>query len=311
MRKPWGGEKRRAVLPHLKDGVRAVAMLVWCIACLLGCGEREPYVPPEVAPGDYRRIISLTPSVTEILFALDAGDRLVGVTSWCDYPEAAKALPRVGDFLEPNLEAVLTLAPDLIILAPTGSLLRKQYDNLLTFDLKVLVVWNNTLEETFSAIRTIGSTIRMDAPAAALVDELRKAWRSGKARFGKARGKRVLWVVGYRPLVAVGEGTYQAELLEAAGGINVIPKGRGGWPAINEEFVIETDPEVIIDSAMGGEDQEAGTDVPRFWSRFPAVEAVREGRIRVRMEDALYRPGPRMAEALNIIGEAIHPGYRR
>ena len=125
-----------------------------------GCFKADRFDPPGIPPGNYQRLVSLTPSVTEILFALGLEDRIRGVTSWCDYPPEVQSLPRVGDFLKPNLEAVLDLEPDLIILAPTGTLLRQSYENFTSLGHRVLVVWNNTLEETFEAIHTISRTVQ-------------------------------------------------------------------------------------------------------------------------------------------------------
>ena len=283
----------------------------WIAVLLAGCGGSDRFVPPDVEPGDYRRIISLTPSITEVLYAMGAQARIAGVTSFCDYPEAARTLPDVGDFLKPNMEAVIALEPDLIILAPTGTLLRKSYDNFASLGLKVLVVWNNTVEETLTAILTIGRTLCMDEAASLVVSGIRTSIQTETARLASAPKVRVLWVVGHRPLVAVGSLTYQSEILAMAGGINVIPDDQGAWPAINEEFVLEANPAVIIDSAMGRESGGPSHDKDTPWDRLSSVEAVIKGRVKSLRHDALYRPGPRMAEALRILGATLHPEYYR
>ncbi len=295
-----------------RETVLAAWAPVFFFAALVasGCSESNTarFVPQEVSPGNYQRIVSLTPSITEIIFALGAGDRVVGVTSCCDYPEQAKELPSVGDFLKPNLEALIALEPDLVILAPTGSLLRQSYDNLASIGMRVLVVWNNTMEETFDAFRIIGRTLKIENEARGLAEEVRGRIRAETGRLAGVTQKKVLWVVGINPMIAVGNGTYQAEILDAAGGKNVISKDLGAWPRINEEFVLQADPDVIIESAMGNE-AELGDYAGslRVWDRYPSITAVRQGMVRLVRHDAPYRPGPRMPEALKMIAEALHP----
>jgi iron complex transport system substrate-binding protein len=277
--------------------MRALALIVLLV--LTACNPA--FVPPEVEPGDYRRIVSLTPSITEMLFAIGAGDRVVGITSWCNYPEETAGLTRVGDFLNPNMEAVLALEPDLIVLAPTGTLLRQSYDNFASLGLTVLVLWNNTLEETFGAMETLGRTLRLDVGSK--VKRLRTELAAEQKRWKGAPRVRTLWAVGHRPLIAVGPGTFQDEILSAAGGLNIL-KGEESWPHLNEEFVIEADPEVIIDSSMGNETVQLAQ---RVWGRLGSVKAVKEGRVHVIVDDALFRPGPRMVDAVRLLGNALHP----
>lgn len=271
-----------------------------------GCAKEAPFEPPEIPAGDYRRIISLTPSVTEILYELGAGDRVKGVTRWCDYPPAAAALPRVGDFLLPNLEAILALEPDLVILAPTGNLLRGGYNSLVELGLPVLVVWNNTIEETLEAVRTIGTTIRLDREAGILASRLKSDLESEKARLAAVKPQEVLWLMGRHPLKAVGQGTFQHELLTAAGATNVTAD-MGRWPAVTLEFVLKADPDVIIDSSMDSAGKPGESSATSLWESFPTMKAVSSGRVVTLHHDCLYRPGPRMAEAMRLVARALAP----
>lgn len=255
-------------------------------------------MPPAVRAGQYQRIVSLTPSLTEILFALDAGDRVKGVTAWCDYPPAAASLPRVGDFLKPNMEAMLSIKPDLVILAATGNLLRESYDNLVRLDLEVLVVWNNTIDETLAAVREIGRVLELDQNAARLEERIRRDLAETKERFTGLRSQKILWVMGRKPIVAVGDGTFQNELIETVGGINVAA-GMGAWPVLNAEFVLSTNPDIIVDSAMDTSRDDG------HWKGFSSLSAVREGRIYPLNSDLVYRPGPRMAEGLALFGRTL------
>lgn len=272
----------------------ALGLLILCAACTRG----ESFVPKIVPAGQYERIVSLTPSLTEILFALGAGDRVKGVTAWCNHPPEAAALPRVGDFLKPNMEAMLSIKPDLVVLAATGNLLRESYDNLLRFDFEVLVVWNNTIDETLAAVGEIGRVLELDQNAADLEKKIRRDLAAGRERFSSLRSQRILWVMGRKPIVAVGEGTFQNELIELVGGINVA-EGMGAWPVLNTEFVLATDPDIIVDSAMGTARDDD------HWKEFATLSAVRANRIFPLDSDLVYRPGPRMAEGLILFGQTL------
>jgi len=290
-----------------------------------GCGDTARFQPPRVPPGEYCRVVSLTPSVTEIFYALGAGERLVGVTTWCDYPPAARGITKVGDFIQPNLEALLALDPDLIVLAPTGDLLKESYDNLEKLGFALLVVWNNTLEETLDAVTEIGRALRLEEAAAALRTQLEEEIRRQQERLASLPAQRVLWLVGRNPLIAVGEGTFQNELLEAARGINVA-SDLGPWPVISAEFVLRIDPDVIIDSSMdtassdfeetspegnnGSRDIASKHNSASPFARFSTLRALQQGRIHAVHADVLYRPGPRMAEALQLVANTLHPELR-
>jgi iron complex transport system substrate-binding protein len=114
--------------------------------------------------------------------------------------------------------------------------------------------------------------------------------------------------MGHRPLVAVGRGSYQGEILEAAGGINIIEESLGPWPVLNEEFVLHGNPEVILDSSMGKELKSSMEVLLESWSNLSSIDAVKMKRIEFIHHDALYRPGPRMVDALRLLADALHPG---
>jgi len=162
---------------------RSISLSVLVMLFIACSGKDHNFTPPDVPQGGYSRIISLTPSITEILFAMGAKERIAGVTSWCDYPEEAKSLPKVGDFKQPNMEALLALKPDLIVLAPTGSLLKKSYDNLSGFGIPMLVVWNNTCGETIESIMLIGRTIQMEDAAKSLAQKIQDEIALEKTKF--------------------------------------------------------------------------------------------------------------------------------
>lgn len=251
------------------------------------------------------RIVSLAPSVTEILFALGVGDRLVGVSTYCDYPPAAAKIDRIGTFLSPNVELILSKRPDLVIGVPSPGN-RKPVEMLEDVGLRVVIVEPERVSAILSAIRTIAAAVGVADEGGKLVGSIERRMQSITARLQGAPRPKVLMVVGRRPLVGVGKGTYQDELIELAHGTNVAVQTGQRWPNLGIEFVLEQAPDVIIDAGMGSEemDRESGVD---FWRSFPSLPAVREGRIYGYHEYELLRPGPRVAETLETVARYIHP----
>ncbi len=250
-----------------------------------------------------QRVVSLAPSVTEIVFALGAGDRLVGVSTYCDFPEAARVIDRVGTFLQPNLEVILSKRPDLVIAVPSPAN-RVSVLKLEQLGSPVRVVRADTVEEVFEAIATIGEDLGLRDAAAKLIVDLRSELAEWRTRVVDVDRRRVLMVVGRRPLIAAGAGTYQDELIEMAGGINVAGDAGGTWPHLSMEVVLMAAPEVIIDTGMGESDA-AGSEA--FWSPFASIPAVRDGRVVGAGHFDLLRPGPRVAQSLGMLVGMIHP----
>lgn len=194
------------------------------------------------------RIVSLAPVVTETLFALGAGDRVVGVTRFCDRPAAAQALPKIGGFIDPQLEAILALKPDLVIAQPSRGV-RTTLDRLRDRGVPVLVGFGDTLAEVRDLVLKVGDAV--DAAAAArrkvaaldaALDKLRRPQTH--------RSPRVLVLVGARPLVAAGRGTFVDEALELVGARQALTASTPQWPTLSVETVGVLQPDVIV--AAGG-----------------------------------------------------------
>lgn len=254
----------------------------------------------EAAP---RRVVSLAPSVTEIVFALGAGDRLVGVSAHCDFPEAAKSIDRVGTFLQPNLERILAKRPDLVIAVPSPEN-RRAVEKLIELGLKVRVVRPEKVEQVLDAIDVIAADLGLRAAGETLVAGIRADIARSSARVATAEPRTVLMVVGRRPLIAAGAGTYQDELLVMAGGVNVAAESGEAWPHLSIEKVIVAAPQVIIDTGMDERDDAGARE---FWQTYDTIPAVRDGRVAVGGGYDLLRPGPRMAQTLAKLVEVIHP----
>lgn len=254
-----------------------------------------------VLPETPRRIVSLVPSVTEILFALGAGDRLVGVTRYCTYPPAARELPRVGDYGEPNLEAVAMLAPDLVLLAADAAnpaLLSR----IEALGIAAYVVYPKGIDETLATIRRLGQIVgRPEAgqQAAAGLQSRLAAVRAAAA--GRPR-PRVLFCVMTEPLVVAGPGTLIDDLIQIAGGHNVVPAGTARYPTWSLESLLVADPDVMVVSVHPG--QQGPAELAAAW---PELAAARKDLIVTIEPDWVSRPGPRLAlgaEALQRIFRA-------
>ncbi len=243
-----------------------------------------------------RRVVSLAPSATEILFALGAGDRVVGVTRYDDYPEAVTELPRVGGFIDPDPEAVIALAPDLVVAVRTSGG-RARIDTLARLGVPVLVVPAESIDDLWVAIEAIGGAVGRADQATALAGRLRAALERIRRAHRDRPRLRVLLVVGHRPLVVAGRGTYLDGLLDYVAADNVVSAG-GAYPRLDLEATVALDPDAIVDVAMLRSD-------PGFWDRFGAVRAVRDGRVVPVDGDPLLRPGPRLPDGLAALARAL------
>jgi len=262
-----------------------------------------PFVALGAAPVP-ARVVTLAPSLTEIVFALGAGDRLVGVSSYCDYPDEAKAIDRVGTFLQPNIEVILKKTPDLVFAVPSPEN-RSAVGTLRELGVRVRVVRPGKLDSLFEAIEVIAGDLGLEDTGRRLVTDIRRHIAAVRARLAGVEKRRVLMVVGRRPLIAVGGGTYQSELIEMAGGANIVGDSSEAWPHVSLEYVISRAPEVIIDSGMGPQDHDG--DIAVFWGAFPTIPAVRDDRVVGSGRYDLLRAGPRAAETLEAMARFIHP----
>jgi len=272
---------------------RGVLLLLLCAAAAM-------------ARADVQRIISLTPSVTETLFALGLGAKLVGVSTYCDYPPEARKIDRVGTFLTPNVEAIVAKHPDLVIAVPSPGN-QNPVETLRRLGLQVLIVDPNAVAEIEESTVTIGRAVGHDAEARALVTRIEQGIAAIRARLDEVPPRTVLMVVGHTPLIAAGGRTLQDELIRLAHGTNIAAAAGSLWPHLSIEFALAAAPDVIIDTTMGNEDVSGAAAAQAFWQDFPTIPAVRTGRVCGYRQIELLRPGPRVVEALQTIARCIHP----
>jgi len=252
-----------------------------------------------------QRIVSLAPSITEIVFALGAGDRLVGVSTYCDYPEAAQRIDKVGTFLQPNVERILAARPDLVLAIPSPAN-RLPVESMVDLGLRVVVVDPNRIDSVYATIRTVAALLGDSTAGEKLVADMRERVARIAERLDGVEKRRVLVLVGRQPLIGAGGGTYQDEIVALAGGTNLAAQVAGEWPTLSLEFVLARAPEVIIDAGMGSEEESEG-DRKAFWGQFAALPAVRDNRVFGYRAYELLRPGPRLPETLEAVARFIHP----
>jgi len=258
----------------------------------------------ETAP---QRIVSLTPTITETLFAVGAGGNVVGVTRFCNYPPEARTRSTVGGLIDIDIEAVLVLGPDLVIAESQQAVVGK----LRQLGLEVLGGENSTMGQLLESFRIIGQRVGRRTEADGLITRIRgRMARVAEALQGRPR-PRVLLVVGRNPLVVAGGGTFLDELMAAAGGTNVLADSKRLYPMVSMEKVLVAQPDIIVEcsGSMLGKDLTA--EAREAWSRWSSLPAVRSGRVYVSRSDALLRPGPRILEALDELVGFFHPEVAR
>ena len=251
-----------------------------------------------------RRIVSLVPGVTEILFAIGAQDVLVGVTDFCDYPPEARRKVRVGDMLAPNLETLVSLRPDLVVATRSGNR-EETFDQLKRLGLPVYLV--DEPPGIADVLRLVGGlgqlTGRRDA-AAAVTAGLERRITAVRERVAGRPHPRVLYVLWPEPLIVPGRGSLVSELIASAGGESVTADQAQGYPRMSLEAAVGRAPEVIILARHGAG---TGPAAREQWQRLESLPAIRSGRLYSADGDLLHRYGPRVVDGLELLARLIHP----
>ncbi|MCX6557909.1 MAG: helical backbone metal receptor [Candidatus Aminicenantes bacterium] len=247
-----------------------------------------------------QRVVSMAPAVTEIVFALGKGDLLVGVSQFCDYPAQARAIAKVGGLFDVNMEALLALAPEIVIAYP------EQYAQVqfLETRARVLVVKHECLSDLFAAIVAIGNALHAEGEAESMVLALKRKFAAIKARAKGRKTMRVLIIAGRNPdelknMYIIGNRDFLNELLEIAGGVNAY-RGTIRYPSISMETVVFLNPDVIIE--LSAHYEGIGDErIHELWQPFTMLAAVQNRRLQIIKETFWLRPGPRV----NMIAEAL------
>jgi iron complex transport system substrate-binding protein len=250
-----------------------------------------------------RRIVSLVPSVTEILFAIGAEDLLVGVTDFCDYPPAARRKPRVGGMLAPSLETLVALKPDLVVATTAGNR-EETFTQLAELRIPVYVVNPTRVRDVLDLIARLGALTGRESAAARLQASLAARIDTVSARVKSLPRPRVLYVLWPDPLIVPGRGGLVSELLSLAGGDSVTADAGEPYPRVSLEAVLARSPQVIILASHGSGQ---GRMAREKWERFSSLPAVKEGRLYTADGNLLHRYGPRMVDGLEQLARLIHP----
>jgi iron complex transport system substrate-binding protein len=265
------------------------------------------------APADaegYSRIVSLAPNITETLYALGLGDRVAGVTRFCAWPPEAGEKPDVGGYFDPNLEAIVSLEPDLVIMLPAHQRLRPFLEEL---DIEYLTVANETISEIIGTVRAIGDRCGVGERAAQMADSLEREVDSACPAGEESVRPRVLIVVdrqyGTEPdeVYAAASGTWYDELVVAAGGTNVLKGTSPAYPMLSPESLVHLQPDIIIDivPGAGGRGLEAGA-IAADWGPFDMLRAVTDRRVHVLTGRYAAVPGPRFVRLLEELCAIFH-----
>jgi iron complex transport system substrate-binding protein len=269
----------------------------------------KAWAAPEEATSP-QRIVSLSPGITEILFAIGAGDRVVGVTDFCNYPEKAKSLPKVGGLLNPSYETIITLKPDLIIHQPNKHKIESFGEKLGIRNLPISML---SFEEIFNSIKAIGIATHSEQAADRLILSMKTKIDQNRQRLANVSKKSVLLVLGIsndsmRELYGVGPKTFLGEMLALAGGENILADTQAQYPKVSKEFIIHESPEIIIE--IGRKEiltEESSKKRVQGWQKFPTIRAVKSKDIHVIGADYILIPGPRLINIIPHFVKAIHP----
>ncbi|MGH7232991.1 MAG: ABC transporter substrate-binding protein [Nitrospiraceae bacterium] len=249
------------------------------------------------------RIVSLAPSVTEMLFAIGLDQEIVGVTQFCDYPPEARGKPKVG-YSNPNIESLVALKPDLVV-APREFLRSDTLGKLEQLKIAAFILEAKTIEDIPSHIQTLGRMLERSPAADLVATEMRQRIAAIKTRTQALPRPRLLYVLNSQPLISVGPGSFIHQLIELAGGANVAAGAKTPYPRLNMEEVIKQDPEIIlfpVGSNEGVPDREQ-----EGWRRWETLSAVKQGRFHRIAGDLLNRPGPRIVQGVETLAAIIHP----
>ena len=262
----------------------------------------------ETLPAKPERIVSMAPNITEILYALDYGERVVGVTRFCDWPEEAKQKRKVGGFIDPDMEVILSLEPDLVIGMAAGD--AKIVDKLEKANIPYAFFKMDHFDATYSGIARVGALIDEQEKADALVSKMRQdVHKSATASQSKLTEQELgtpsaIFVLGHKPLIVAGKGTFGDELITLSGAKNAASSIEGSYPQLDLEKLLQIDPDIIVDATMTPATPQNNDD---FWKTFSSLKAVKNKRVSAFADPSLLRPGPRLPEALARFSGAIVP----
>lgn len=285
---------------------------------ILGCGAAALFITLLIAASSWaevfvdqvgrqvdiaarpERIVSLMPSLTEMVFALDAGDRLQGVTLFSDEPPAAAKLPKVGSYVHPDLEKIVSLKPDLCLAVRDGNP-KHIVDKITALGIPVYTIDPRSLDEIMEAVQMLGKVLDAPEKAAAIVADMRGTIEKAEERVARASRKpRVFFQIDASPIISAGSNTFIDQLITRAGGIN-LATGPTAYPRYSWEEVLRMQPDIVIIASMAGGYSEE--ELKAEWRKWPELPAVRDNRLHVVSADLFDRPTPRLVHGLELLAD--------
>ena len=271
--------------------------------------QASPTVQKQTTP---IRIISLVPSITETLFALQSSSQLVGVSNYCDYPPASQSITKVGRGLNPNLETILKLTPDLVLLSPSG---QKTINQLEQLGITTLAIKSQTLDDIRLSIKLIGQATGRQPESALLLAHFDTQINMIEKKVAGQPRPRVMISMGhsagnndFQQFYIAGQQDFYNDLIKLAGGINVYQKPIPKVPLISLEGLFHLNPEVIIDVFPEADDHTASIkQVRQQWTELKHISAIKTERLHIIEADYATIPGPRIIKLLTRFAKIIHP----
>ncbi len=255
-------------------------------------------------PDNPRRVVSLAPSITEMVFAVDRGDRLAGVTEFSDYPDSAMQIQSVGSYVSLDLEKIVSLNPDLCIAIKDGNPL-SVIKRLEELDIPVYAVDPRDLDSVMAALRDIGFLLGAEKEAGGVISDMKDRMEKVRRKIsGTSKRPGVFFQIGVDPVVSAGSDTFIHELITEAGGQNLAAEHEG-YPRFSTEEVLALDPEIIIVTSMNR--QKAFDRVVEKWKQWNDLAAASNDRIYLVDSDIVDRPSPRLIKGLEELARLIHP----
>ncbi len=301
-------------LPSSTKKALLFALLVILVLSVLGCQKEaakketaEKIVLTDDAGAKItlsepaKKVVSLAPANTEIVFAVGGGSKLVGVTTYCDYPEEAKQKEKIGDFANPNVEKIISLKPQVVL--ATGGVQKGVVDRLTKFKIKVFVVDPKNFEELFADIEKVGKIIGLEAEARKVVEEMKEKVEEVRNKIPKQVKPRVFFEIYSQPLMTAGKNTFIDDMLKIAGAENIGAAAGEGYPQFSEEQLVKEDPDVYLAVKGSMNNPEDIKKRPGY----SGLKAVREGKVFVIDDNLVTRPGPRLVDGLLEVAKALYP----
>jgi iron complex transport system substrate-binding protein len=251
-----------------------------------------------------QRIVSLAPGITETLYALSLDDQIAGVTTFCDWPAAARTKPRIGGFTNPSIEKIVSLKPDLIIATADGN--RKE--TVLQLERLGLPIYVTNPSDTNGILRSIlhiGEITNREKDAGILIEKLQKRLNNITVQIRRKSKPRVFFQIGLEPVVTAGKGTLINEVIERAGGVNIAGHDVARYPRYSAEGIMGASPEIILFAPMVNDKE--FTIVKSFWQKFEGIPAVKNNKIYPIKTDLISRASPRIVDAIEKMASIFHP----